>query len=194
MFNIRYIEHFLTHNLNFLCFRFLIMSKHIILYLLSLLLLLHTTLVASVYLPSILDRVEADNLLEDQYCPDCEPRTNQDSAKRVKMMSTWARNGMPLSILYLKMKPNTAPQREELYPVNTPLVLPYRSNPSTRGFNSKVYQAASLGKPKPVLSPAQAKQLQQTGSGTPMRRQSVVLPQMFLTYGFDNKKPFIERK
>lgn len=175
------------------------MSKHSVLYLFSLLFLLHTSLAASAYLPSIVDRIEADNLLEDQYlnCPDCEPRLNQyqENNKRVKMMSVWARNGMPLSILYLKTKPNAALQREEIYPINTaPVLLPYRSNPSTRGFNSKLYQAASLGKPKPVLSPAQAKQLQQTGSGTPMRRQSVVLPQMFLTYGFDNKKPFMERK
>ncbi|KAI5745649.1 hypothetical protein M8J76_013110 [Diaphorina citri] len=178
--------------------RFPIMMKPAALLVISCLLcLLHTALAASAYLPSMIDRLEAENLLdrletENQYhsCPECEPRFNPDHAKRVKMMSVWARNGMPLSILYLNSKPNTGPQREDVYPMNVaPVLLPYRSNPSTRSFNSKIYQAASLGKPKPILSSAQAKQLQQTGSGIPMRRQSVVLPQLFVTYGFDNKKP-----
>lgn len=129
---------------------------------------------APAYLPP---KLETD----DQYlsCPECYgARLSPDYAKRVKMMSVWARNGMPLSILYLKTKPNTESQSKENF---QPLLLPYRANPSTRGgYNSKQYQA-NLSKPK-LVQP------------TAMRRQSVVLPQMFLTYGFDNKKPFLERE
>ncbi|KAL1463541.1 hypothetical protein WDU94_015283 [Cyamophila willieti] len=118
--------------------------------------------------PLYVDRADED----DQYlpCPEC---FDSDYDKRVKMMSVWARNGMPLSILYLKTKPN---------PVQAPLILPYRASPSTRGgYNSKIYQA-NMNKPKQAAAPM------------PMRRQSVVLPQLFVTYGFDNKKPFIDQR
>lgn len=146
-------------------------------------------------IPSILNELEQENaILEDHYisCPECY---NIDNAKRVNIVRTWARSGMPLSILYLKTKPNNSQHKEELYGLNSPPVpLPYRASPSTRGFNSKLFQAASLMKSKSNVAPPQAKMLSQPlmSSNLPIRRQSVVLPQLFVTYGFDNKKTAIE--